>query len=131
MILFHQVNYSSFFVGKYAKYDSIVSPSAESWNLLKSFFRYLTREVANKADIEEFKLCLRAFLPKLTFSFNPADAVIDSCITVVRELYRMCFVTSGNSFTRFDSFSGHEKLEVNRKLPIFLYFLLICLKPKL
>jgi len=101
--------------GRYAKYDSIVSPSAESWwnSLKKSFFRYLTREAANKVDIEEFKLCLRAFLPKLPFSFNPADAVIDSYITVVGELYRMSFVLSGNySLKRFDSFLSHEKLEI-------------------
>jgi len=98
--------------GSYDKFDSIVSPSTETWNVLKTFYRYVTRSIADKSDIEEFTICLRAFLPKYTFCSWWMEDVIDSCITVVERLCYMSFTAYGSHYWRFLKFSSFEKQKI-------------------
>ena len=106
--------------------DSIVSPPTESWSIFKSIARVFTRGDAHKSDIEEFKLCLRAFLSKLNFYSFPMYYLINSSVAIVGKLYAMSFALYGNCpRTRFSSFTSDEKLEVSEKLSIFVS--IICL----
>jgi len=103
---------SNHWKGRYDKFDSIVSPSAETLNPLKTAYQYVTKSIAEKSDIEEFTLCLRAFLPKYNFCSWCMEDVIECCITVVERLLNMRFTASGYHWKRFPEFSNSEKKKI-------------------
>ena len=114
-----------FLLGRYDKFDSIVSPSTETWNVLKQFYRYVTRSIADKSDTEEFTLCLRAYLPKYTLCSWCMEDVIESYLTVVQRLCDMSFTVSGSFYWRFLDFSSYEKQKVNQRNQLFKFYFVI------
>jgi len=94
--------------GRINKYDNIVSPPADSISYRLGF-----RSIANKSDVDECKLYLKAFLPKLDFSSKPMENRINSSMVVINNLMAMSFaVPEGGFGSRFANMQIEDKLKV-------------------
>ena len=87
--------------------------------------RYVTRSSAKSTclpDIEEFQLCLSAFLPKWPFDLFDMKQFYIETRTVMNSLSLMSFTHSDDRPLRgFSSFSQKEKLKVKQILDISLF----------
>ena len=108
-------NFCIFLLGRYDKFDSIVSPSTESRSFFKTIYKFITGSITDISDTEEFLLCLRAFLPKYTFCSWCMEDVIESYRTVGKGLYEMSFTVSGPLCWRFLNSSNFEKKKVKQR----------------
>jgi len=96
--------------GRISKHDNIVSPPVEFLNVV---YRLVNGSVANKSDVDECKLYLKAFLPQLEFSSQLMENIIKSSMVVIQNLRELSFAVPKGSFrTRFGYMQGEDKLKV-------------------
>ena len=108
-----------FLLGKFFKYDNIISLPPEAKSFRQKFYSLFTTKDASLSDADEFQLCLEAFLPERSFNSISMENLILDTQHIIDSLQTMNFTVTGHPYNlRFSDLSHEEKLKVKQALVI-------------